>query len=99
MYTHSFHVFPLFSDEEDEVAGGSDVVAEERTTEGPARKRRKELTSADTMCQILEMHRREHELRMKYIQKEHDLRLEEHHVKMEILNRKLMKEQLKVEII
>jgi len=36
------------------------------------------------------MHRIEHELRMKYIEEEHEMKVKEHLIKMEILNKKRM---------
>ena len=79
----------LFSDEEQSEAKSTVGHVEEEAEEVTSAKRRKRnVTGGEAMAQILEMHKREHELRMKYIHEEHEMKVEEHRVKMEILNRK-----------
>ena len=45
------------------------------------------MTAKESIAEILEMRRCEHELRMKYIEKEHQMKVREHLLKMEILKR------------
>lgn len=53
------------------------------------KKRKIENNEDNSIALILDMHRKEHLLRMKYIEEEHSMKVKEHLLRMEILQKKL----------